>query len=92
MKLWLPLMVLISIVPSTSIAAEGQGYGLGMDTCGEFAKSYAANPKVTEGIYFAWAAGFMTGLNMMAVVDKMPWRAPRQVSYRIPVWAPTLRR
>ena len=50
-------------------APEGQGYGLGMHSCSEFARSYAANPSVTEDLYFTWAQGFMSGLNLMLQVN-----------------------
>jgi hypothetical protein len=79
MKPWLALMVLVSVTPSLSNAAEsgGGGYGIGMHTCGEFAKAYVAHPDVTEDLYFTWAQGFMTGLNFMATVVKLPAREIR---------------
>ena|SRR5579863_2022836 len=42
--------------------------------CGEFAKLYAENPSITENVYFGWAEGFMSGLNVMATVYKAPYR------------------
>jgi hypothetical protein len=74
MKPWLALMVAVCVTPSPSNAAESGGYGVGMQTCGEFAKAYVAHPGVTEDLYFTWAQGFLTGLNFMATVVKQPAR------------------
>ena len=69
------LLALIIATISTSYADDtGQGYGLGMRSCAAFASDYAANPTVAEATYFAWAEGFMSGLNFMAAVNKMPSR------------------
>src|SRR5690242_5091702 len=74
MRPWLALMVAVSMTPGLLHAAESGGYGIGMQTCGEFAKDYAAHPDVTEGLYFAWAQGFISGLNFMATVVRLPAR------------------
>ncbi len=75
MKLWFPLMVLISATPRTSNAVEArQSYGIGTHSCGEFAKSYVANPTVTEDLYFTWAQGSMSGLNLAALGNNFPYR------------------
>ena len=75
-KPWFALMVLVSVTANPSTAAEsgGGGYGIGMQTCGQFAEAYVAHPDVTENLYFTWAQGFMTGLNFMATVVKQPAR------------------
>jgi hypothetical protein len=39
------------------------GMGAGISTCAEFAKDYSGNPDYVEREYFAWAQGYMTGLN-----------------------------
>jgi hypothetical protein len=79
MKPWLALTMVVAVTPSPSNAAEsgGGGFGVGMQTCGEFAKAFVAHPEVTEGLYFTWAQGFMTGLNFMATVVKLP---PREIN------------
>jgi hypothetical protein len=38
--------------------------GLGTQSCAKFAKVFQANPERTEAMFFSWAAGFMTGLNV----------------------------
>jgi hypothetical protein len=42
--------------------------GLGLQSCAQFAKSYKANPEPAEAMYFSWAAGFMTGMNLTAAM------------------------
>jgi hypothetical protein len=37
--------------------------GVGMVSCLEFAKGYQQDPTSTEHYFFAWAQGYMTGLN-----------------------------
>lgn len=65
-------ILLVAIVPS--LASAG-GYGLGMKSCGQFTKSYADNPQITEDLYFTWAEGFMSGLNMANEANNLPYRA-----------------
>jgi hypothetical protein len=74
-KLWFYVLALIVFAPSISIADEqGQSYGLGSNSCAEFARSYAADPSVTDDLYFTWAQGFMSGLNLSAIAYKVPYR------------------
>lgn len=75
MRLYLSFLVLIAVMGRPVTAAEtGQGYGLGMHSCAEFARAYAANPTVTEDLYFTWAQGFMSGMNLMAIAMRLPFR------------------
>jgi hypothetical protein len=39
--------------------------GPGAFTCGKFANEYLRNPVLTEGVYFTWAQGFMSAMNMV---------------------------
>ena len=39
--------------------------GAGAQTCGQFAHDYAADPQ-RENLYFEWAQGLMSGLNLAA--------------------------
>lgn len=69
------LVILLTLIPGTSRAAEaGQAYGVGLHTCGDFSQSYIANPVLAEGVYFAWAEGYMSGLNLVAAAGKNPAR------------------
>jgi hypothetical protein len=74
MKLWLPsTMMFFSILSAAAQQPAGVGYGVGMRSCGEFAKLYAANP-ATEDIFFTWAQGFMSGLNLESVTNYQMYR------------------
>jgi hypothetical protein len=44
-----------------------------MRSCSEFAQDYRQNPR-SELMYFSWAQGFMTGLNVTQVSLKRPER------------------
>lgn len=74
---WLVVAAVAAIVAMPYAANAdntGQGYGLGVHSCAEFAKSYAANPVVTEDLYFTWAQGFMSGLNLSLVSNTGSFR------------------
>jgi hypothetical protein len=47
----------------------GQGIGVGMRSCAQFAKDYAANPATTDDLYFLWAQGFMSAVNLSLVAN-----------------------
>jgi hypothetical protein len=40
--------------------------GSGVSSCAEFAEEYRQSPREVEVVYFAWAQGYMTGLNVMS--------------------------
>ena len=69
MKL-LPLLLLPLALPTSAAAYEaGELYGLGGRTCAEFAQAYSKNPEMIESLYFTWAQGFMSGLNLTFVAN-----------------------
>ena len=53
-----------ALVMITSASAEMGEMGVGTSTCGEFAEHYRDSPSLWENVYFAWAQGFMTGMNL----------------------------
>jgi hypothetical protein len=67
---------LLAFSSGHTLAQREQGVivGVGTQSCAEFAKDYQANPKTAEAIYFAWAQGFMSGLNIRNGVLKIPRR------------------
>jgi hypothetical protein len=71
------LWALFVVVPAVASAdePEGQGYGLGLKSCAQFASEYKAQPTIAEGLYFAWAEGFLSGLNLAAVGFNLPARS-----------------
>jgi hypothetical protein len=47
---------------SHASAADTNSQGIGNRTCGEFASDYRVSPSI-EKLYFAWASGFISGIN-----------------------------
>lgn len=43
--------------------------GAGTFTCGRFAQDYAKAPQYVEGLYFAWAQGFLSAQNLHIAND-----------------------
>lgn len=66
------LLALAIFIPTLAVAAvpSGQGYGVGMRSCAYFAKDYAANTSAAEDIYFTWAQGFMSAINLMTMANQ----------------------
>ena len=52
-----------------SVSAHGfaQGLGPGMQSCAEFSRLYATNPTGAEDLFYTWAEGFMSALNLSFV-------------------------
>lgn len=46
--------------------------GIGATSCAQFAKAYQADPQGASDLYFAWAQGLMSGLNMANLAAKRP--------------------
>jgi hypothetical protein len=55
-------------------AERGQTAGVGADLCAEFAKAYAENPKGAEDLYWSWAMGMMSGMNLASVANSNVFR------------------
>jgi hypothetical protein len=70
------LGVLVSalLVMASNAHADMEEMGLGIQPCAKFAKTFQADPDVTEGLYISWAVGFMTGLNIAAAANKTNMR------------------
>src|SRR5690606_12429635 len=56
-------LLLATTPPAGSAEQTAATMGLGVTTCGEFAKAYQINPADAEFVYFSWAQGYMSGLN-----------------------------
>jgi hypothetical protein len=65
---WIFSFLAVIAVTADFQNANAEGYGVGIHSCAEFAKLYASNPSMAEDIYFTWAQGFMSGLNMASAV------------------------
>jgi hypothetical protein len=77
-----------------TIAPSAQGepaamFGAGAQTCAQFAQHYRRSPSQSEDMYFSWAQGFMSSLNMVnpnlrqprSVRDLAAWSVNRQQFY-----------
>jgi len=51
---------------------QGAMTGVGMTSCAEFAQKYRDDPNFAHTLYFVWAQGFMSGLNLMQLALKGP--------------------
>lgn len=66
------LALLISGLLAAPVSATKSGVvGVGVGTCGEFAKMYAQNPEMMEVSFFAWAQGLMSGINAGFKTEQM---------------------
>ena len=63
-----------ALLCSFSSHAFGQGFGPGMQSCGEFSRLYSTNPTVAEDLFFTWAQGFMSALNLSFVSTRGAYR------------------
>src|SRR5208282_6818979 len=68
-------IALLGGISSAAFAADkAPGYGVGMHSCAEFAQAYAADPTTAEDLYFSWAQGFMSGVNLAYVTSTGSYR------------------
>jgi len=57
-------VVALMIVTACSARADTLLFaGAGITSCATFAEQYRSSPQVVELVYFAWAQGFMAGMN-----------------------------
>lgn len=64
MKRWLTAALIgIASLNGRAIAEDTFTAGAGSVACSEFSKHYAENPKFFGTLFFAWAQGYMSGLN-----------------------------
>ena len=75
MKVWIAFLAMIALAPTFPDPAIAQGYGVGIRSCAEFAKLYTSDPSTAEDIYFTWAQGFMSGLNLASAANTGMYRS-----------------
>jgi hypothetical protein len=46
--------------------------GLGASSCADFAQAYRDDPTTTLRLYFDWAQGFMSGVNVLHAANRRP--------------------
>ena len=71
------IAALLLVVTTTGSGA--QVVGLGGRSCAEFAKDYLESSDIAEPLYFTYAQGYMSALNMLFVTLKRP-------GYNLVVW------
>ena len=75
MKALISTSLVLVMFAGTAHAGQEVLKGAGVRTCGQFATEYRENPTLTEQLYFTWAQGFMTGLNVSTLLSgKGQWR------------------
>jgi hypothetical protein len=50
-------------VPSSGVLVQGPG----TETCAEVAQYYRQDPKLAKALFFSWAQGFLSGVNMSSL-------------------------
>src|SRR5262245_54418233 len=66
--------VLLFASPRLSAQEEWAMWGLGVHSCAEFAEQYQHGSNDVEQLYFLWAQGYMSAMNIVrATFLKMPW-------------------
>jgi hypothetical protein len=65
------LVAILLLTPNATIAYPVQGPGAA--SCADFAKMYQADPSI-EMIFYTWAQGYMSAINMSIMADKRPAR------------------
>jgi hypothetical protein len=58
----------VGLVLATTVSArcENNVVGYGINSCATFGQGYKKHPEIAEELYFGWAQGFMSGLNIGA--------------------------
>ena len=65
-------VTMVALLSTTSIAEEEFGTiaGAGWVSCAEYAEKYQRDPKGTEEYFYAWAQGYMSGVNQVSLIRK----------------------
>jgi hypothetical protein len=61
------LLAAITLAQAEEPRKEWAAAGPGIFSCTEYANIYRGDPKFAENHWFAWAQGFMSGLNFAAI-------------------------
>ena len=57
-----------------TVAEQYQSMGAGTKSCAVFARTYKDKPKTADMIYFSWAQGYMSGVNLAAGINNKDYR------------------
>jgi hypothetical protein len=51
-----------------------QSAGIGANLCAQFTKAYIENPANAEDLYWSWAMGMMSGMNLASIANSNVFR------------------
>lgn len=77
MRLWIAAIVAIAATSCFAEEEVGTVAGAGWVSCGEFAQRYKQAPQETEDYFFAWAQGYLSGVNQASILVKKNVRGLR---------------
>ena len=68
-------MALSLVLGCAAEAADlGQNAGVGANLCAQFSRAYAENPTDVEALYWSWAMGMMSGMNLATIANSNTFR------------------
>ena len=62
------------VVAGPALCKDYVAMGAGTVSCGKFAKDYASAPDEFSNFYFAWAQGYMSGINLAIASETKRYR------------------
>jgi hypothetical protein len=83
MRVRILLSALLVMSSSAHTEETIETMGLGLQSCAKFAKAFQTNPEPTEAMYFSWAVGFMSGMNLAAAANKINLRTLGAMSFEV---------
>jgi len=74
MRLTAVIALVVALGATHATAQENKAVlmGVGTTTCAQYADEYRRNPTGADPVFFSWAQGFMSGLNMTQMALKRP--------------------
>lgn len=75
-------VMLVSVISTQTMAQDSTAamMGPGANSCAVFGQRYRVDPELVGTLYFTWAQGFMSGLNLMQLTLERPMRDLSAVS------------
>ena len=70
------IFVVVFIILRAMDSASAGAYGLGKESCAKFGELYKLNPTQAEDLFFTWAQGFISGLDLETELQAGMTRLP----------------
>ena len=64
----------LALSSPVTAAEQYQSMGAGTRSCAVFARTYKDKPNTADMIYFSWAQGYMSGVNLAAGINNKDYR------------------